>query len=87
VLKVLKREFVSSQFVKFLLVGGFAALINFSSRIVINQWLGYATSVVLADYFFPSVGFAYHPKEIAHAIGIMIPALTSFIGHKYLTFR
>ena len=45
-----KVGFGSAQFVRFLFVGGFAAAINFSSRIVLSRWLGYAAAIVLA-YF------------------------------------
>jgi putative flippase GtrA len=44
-------------------------------------------SVALADYVFPSVGLQNHRETVAHAIGIMVPAVTSYIGHKYLSFR
>jgi putative flippase GtrA len=38
----------SSQFARFIIVGGAAAAVNFASRIVINAWLSYAWSVALA---------------------------------------
>lgn len=44
-------------------------------------------SLVLLDYFFPYLGFVYFPATVAHAVGVVIPAFTSFIGHKYLSFR
>jgi putative flippase GtrA len=43
-----KPRFGSSQFLRFLFVGGFAAAINFCSRIVLSLWLGYAVAIVLA---------------------------------------
>jgi putative flippase GtrA len=42
------REFVSRQFLIFLLTGGTAAAVNFGSRIIYNHWFGFSTSVVLA---------------------------------------
>ena len=42
------QAFRSRQFVAFLVTGGTAALVNFGSRILINQWLSFAVSVVLA---------------------------------------
>lgn len=42
------RGFIRSQFVLFLAVGGAAAAVNFGSRLVINQWIGYVPAVVLA---------------------------------------
>lgn len=38
----------SDQFLRFLLVGGGAAVVNVLSRVVYNQWAGYSLSVVLA---------------------------------------
>ena len=42
------QQFRSREFLVFLLTGGFAALVNFLSRIAYNQWLTFSTSVVLA---------------------------------------
>ncbi|MBN8887164.1 MAG: GtrA family protein [Rudaea sp.] len=42
------------EFLRFLFTGGAAAAINFCSRIVLNQWLTFALSVVLAYL----IGFA-----------------------------
>jgi putative flippase GtrA len=50
----------------------------------------YIISIGLADYIFPHMGFAHNPNEadaIAHAIGVAFPVFTSFIGHKYLSFK
>jgi len=126
-----------SQFAGFLLAGGIAAAVNFLSRILFNQVLGYATSIVLAylvgmvtafllsrhgvfapsgksvgveafwftvvnvlavlqtlvislllaNWGLPALGIDAFRKEIAHAIGIAVPAVTSYFGHRYWTFR
>lgn len=44
-------------------------------------------SVALARYVFPALGLLEHTETIAHAIGVMVPVMTSYIGHKYLSFR
>jgi len=36
------------QFIRFLLVGGFAAALNFGSRILLSRWLPYAAAIVVA---------------------------------------
>lgn len=125
------------EFFQFLIVGGFAAGINFISRIgfselvsyryaiilaylvgmitafilskyyvfehsgrpfknelrdftivnifaVIQVWL---ISVALAEYFFPYISFTFYPEEVAHLIGLGIPAITSYFGHKHFSFR
>jgi len=131
------KIFRSKQFVKFVLTGGLAALVNFVSRIILNLVLNFSISVVLAycigmciafilnklfvfeeadnrmgrqaamfvfvnvlavlqmyiisvalaEWLFPYWNFTWYPHEVAHFIGISVPAITSFIGHKYLTFR
>ncbi len=128
---------MSPRFLRFLLVGGFAAGVNFLSRIGLSRFMDYgwavfwaylvgmltayllsrfavfepsgkhparemawfvfvnllalvqvwAISVGLAEYAFPAVGFTWHPEEVAHLIGLSVPAVTSYFGHKYLTFR
>ena len=126
-----------TEFIQFLLVGGVAALINFISRIFINEFVSYRVAVVLAyligmltafilskiyvfeksgrhhlhelrdftlvnilaviqvwlisvglaEYFFPWIGFNFFAPEIAHLIGLAVPAVTSYFGHKYFSFR
>ena len=45
---MLHKEFASRQFLVFLGVGGFAALVNFASRILYNTHLNYEWSVFFA---------------------------------------
>lgn len=42
------RSFASREFLLFIVTGGTAAAVNFSSRILYNIWLSFSTSVVLA---------------------------------------
>jgi putative flippase GtrA len=42
------RQFMSRQFVVFLVTGGVAAGVNFGSRILLNQWMSFSSAVVLA---------------------------------------
>lgn len=51
---------------------------------VIQTWL---ISLGLAYYVLPWLGVMTYVHEIAHAVGVMVPVFSSFIGHKYLTFR
>ena len=39
---------LNRQFVKFLFTGGTAALANFTSRILYNQWMDFSQSIILA---------------------------------------
>jgi len=47
----------STSFIKFVLAGGVAALINILSRTAFGLYLGYSTSIVLA--FFVALSFAF----------------------------
>jgi len=64
----------SDEFLKFTLVNIVA---------VIQVWF---ISVGLAEYLFPVLSFQFYPEEVAHFIGISIPVITSYYGHKYYTF-
>jgi putative flippase GtrA len=44
-------------------------------------------SMLLAFYILPALGFENYLREMAHAVGVIVPVFTSFLGHKYLSFR
>lgn len=133
----MKQQFLSRQFLVFLLTGGAAAAINFGSRIFYNQWMSFSSAVILAYitgmvtafilaklfvfknsqqsfhrsavffilvnlvavlqtwaismgltyYLLPSLGVTLFVREIAHAIGVVVPVFTSYIGHKRWSFQ
>ncbi|CAE6818307.1 hypothetical protein R69658_05729 [Paraburkholderia aspalathi] len=60
----------------------FFVLVNLVA--VLQTW---AVSVALAYYVLPWFGVSWHPKEIAHFVGVVVPVFTSYIGHKKLTFK
>lgn len=49
------------------------------------QTLG--VSLLLVHWLFPLAGFRTHAETVAHGIGVAIPAVTSFFGHRYFSFR
>lgn len=129
--------FKSQRFVKFVVVGGFAALVNFLSRIVFSQFVSFRVAVILAylvgmttafilsrqyvfekgqqhiskqfyyfslvnvfaalqvwlisvglaEYVFIWLDYNFYREELAHLIGISVPVFTSYLGHKYFSFR
>lgn len=131
------KQFLSHQFLLFLLTGGTAAAVNFGSRILYSVWLsfsyavilayltGMVTAFVLAKLFvfktsqqsmqrsavfftlvnlvavtqtwgismlllymvFPAWGYTYYAAECAHAIGVVVPVFTSYLGHKRWSFK
>lgn len=44
-------------------------------------------SLLLARVIFPATGMVFHPETLAHAVGVIAPIFTSYLGHKKLTFR
>jgi putative flippase GtrA len=125
------------QFIAYLLAGGVAAALNWSSRFLFSIWFGYtaaiilaffvgliagfvlmrwlvfdgaaksaahqapiyilvnalallqtlAVSLLLAKWLLPRMGFAMNPEGPAHLVGVLVPVVTSYFGHKYFTFR
>ena len=131
------RSFFSRQFLFFLVTGGIAAVINFGSRVLYNEWMSFSSAVILAFitgmtvafvlarslvfkgsqrpvhhsamifilvnllallqtwaismglvfYVLPFFGITLFAPEIAHAVGIVVPVFTSYIGHRNWSFR
>ena len=44
-------------------------------------------TLLLARWLLPAAGIRSHVEEIAHVAGVCVPIATSFLGHKYLSFR
>lgn len=44
-------------------------------------------SLLFARWLFPVAGMDFHPETIAHAIGVAVPVITSYLGHRRWTFR
>ena len=131
------QQFLSRQFILFLVTGGTAALVNFGSRMVYNQWVSFSSAIVLAYvtgmvtafvlakwlvfkhseqsvgrsaflftavnlvavlqtwlismglamYALPAMRVQLWVPEIAHAVGVVVPVFTSYLGHKHFSFR
>lgn len=47
----------------------------------------WAVSMLLAHIVLPALGVHTFREEIAHAVGIVVPVFTSYLGHKHWTFR
>ena len=48
--------------------------------------LVWCISVGLARVLLPAIGWSWHAEDIAHVIGVLSPAVSSWIGHKRYTF-
>jgi putative flippase GtrA len=65
---------VATQYSRFALVNAVAFA---------QVWL---VSVGLARGLFPAIGYTFHADTVAHVIGVGSPILTSYIGHKHISF-
>lgn len=58
--------------------------------VVVNALAVLQTLVVslgLAYYVLPWIGIQQHAETVAHVVGVAVPVITSYYGHKYWTFR
>ncbi len=46
-----------------------------------------AISLLLARWVLPSVGIEDQAEVLGHLVGVLVPVVTSYFGHKFLTFR
>lgn len=44
-------------------------------------------SLLLARWLLPSMGIVTYADALAHIVGVLVPAVTSYFGHRLLTFR
>jgi putative flippase GtrA len=43
--------------------------------------------MLLAYYVLPRMGLTQFITEIAHAVGVVVPVFTSYLGHKRFSFK
>ncbi|MFL5334496.1 MAG: GtrA family protein [Geminicoccaceae bacterium] len=51
---------------------------------VTQVWLA---SMFLVTILFPAIGFRWYPEAIGHGIGMCLPVVSSYFGHKHLTYQ
>jgi len=51
---------------------------------ILQTWL---ISLALAFHLLPALEITHYVPEISHAIGVTAPVFSSYIGHKYLSFK
>jgi putative flippase GtrA len=44
-------------------------------------------TLLLARWLLPALGIRDHAEDIAHIVGVGVPIVTSYFGHKHLSFR
>ncbi|MDA8119227.1 MAG: GtrA family protein [Gammaproteobacteria bacterium] len=54
---------------------------------IVGFLLAWTVSMVLAYYVLPHLGIQYFSYDIASFFGIMVPAFSSYFGHKYISLK
>lgn len=80
---ILARKFVFLQ-TRQSVQRSFAAFALVNLAAVLQTWL---VSVGLRSWLLPILGAAALVDLIAHSFGVVVPVVTSFFGHKYVSFR
>lgn len=80
---VLARKFVFLQS-KTSVSRSFAAFALVNLFAVLQTWL---VSVSLRNWLLPLMGIVLLRDLIAHTVGVGVPVLSSYFGHKYVSFR
>ena len=44
-------------------------------------------TLVLARWALPAMGLTHAVEEVAHIVGVCVPVVTSYFGHKHFSFR
>ena len=60
----------------------FFVLVNVGA--VAQTWV---ISLGMLNYFLPFLGVERYVPEISHAVGVVVPVFTSYLGHKRWSFR
>lgn len=47
----------------------------------------FVVTLLLARWLLPGMGLGSHVEDIAHVIGVAVPIVTSYLGHKHYSFR
>lgn len=53
----------------------------------LGAFLALAVSSAMARIVLPAAGWTFHPAELAHFVGVAVPAFTSYFLHKHYTFK
>ena len=62
-------------------------LIRFTQVNLVGMALAWLISTLMARLLLPSVGWTFHPFEVAHLIGVAAPTFSSYFLHRAYTYR
>lgn len=49
--------------------------------------LSWCVSMMMAYWVLPAMHWTFHPEFVANAVGIAVPAVSSYFGHKHYTYK
>ena len=53
----------------------------------LGAFLALVVSSLMARVVLPAMSWTFHPAEVAHFVGVAVPAFTSYFLHKHYTFK
>lgn len=62
-------------------------IIRFTQVNLLGGALSWIVSTGMARLLLPAAGWTFHPLDVAHFVGVCVPAFSSYFLHKYYTFR
>lgn len=62
-------------------------IVRFTLVNVVAAFQTLVISLALARWLLPAMGVTEHAEAIGHLIGVVVPVVTSYFGHRFLTFR
>jgi putative flippase GtrA len=62
-------------------------LIRFTQVNLLGMALAWAVSTAMARLVLPSIGWTFHPFEVAHVLGVAAPTFSSYFLHRGYTYR
>lgn len=88
--------YIAGMFVAFALYGSLLfdgseralsrRVIRFTQVNLLGGFLAWGVSTMMARVILPTMNWDWHPFEVAHVVGVITPAFTSYLLHKHYTF-
>lgn len=60
---------------------------NFLLVNLVGFSLTWMLSILLVEILFPRIGMTFYPEAVGHGIAIAAPTITSWFGHRHMTFQ
>lgn len=75
----------------FVFDGGGKPIVSQASRYIVVNFFALLQTLLISLFFarwaLPAIGISDNAEALGHLIGVLVPVVTSYFGHKFLTFR